>query len=108
MVSRLLGGGELIELPQPRRQSPSRIQGLQPQSSGVRPVDAGSSAPGWSPADELAALETVWESLCQDATSPGSPLQLPNLPSPAQARGGPQRPLRQRNRLTDTNGRLVS
>jgi len=108
VVGRLLGGKELIELPQPRRQSPSRLQGLPTQSSGVRLGDAGSSALGWSPADELAALGTVWESRCQDATSPGTPLQLPNLPSPGQARGGVQRSLRQRNRLTGANGRLAS
>ncbi|MCP9901137.1 hypothetical protein KBZ09_10980 [Cyanobium sp. Cruz CV11-17] len=70
--------------------------------------EPGSAALGWSPADELDALETVWESLCQDATSPGAPLQLPSLPSPGLARGGAQRPLRQRNRLAGANGRLVS
>jgi hypothetical protein len=108
VVGRLLGSKELIELPQPRRQSPSRLQGLPTQSSGVRLRDAGSSALEWSPADELAALETVWESRCQDATSRGTPLQLPNRPSPRQARGRVQRSLCQRNRLTGAYGRLAS
>jgi hypothetical protein len=69
---------------------------------------AGSAAGGWSTADELAALETVWESLCQDAASPAPSLQLPNLPSTSLNRASAQRPLRQRNRLGAAPGHLVS
>ncbi|MCP9796737.1 hypothetical protein [Cyanobium sp. Lug-B] len=71
-----------IELPQPRRQN---------RPSG----EARPSATGWSPADELAALETVWASLCQDAASPAPSLQLPVLSRSSLSRDADRRPLRQ-------------
>ncbi|KAF0652196.1 hypothetical protein L107_14942 [Cyanobium sp. Copco_Reservoir_LC18] len=74
-----------IELPQPRRQNrPSR--------------ETGPSATGWSPADELAALETVWASLCQDAASPAPSLQLPVISRSSLSRDPDRRPLRQLQR----------
>jgi hypothetical protein len=85
-----------IELPQPRRQS---------RSSG----DVPSSAEGWSPADELAALETVWASLCQDAASPAPSLQLPVISRSSPSRQGDDgRPQRQRPRPRIDTGRIAS
>jgi hypothetical protein len=84
-----------IELPQPRRQ---------PRPSGEGP---GSSA-GWSPADELAALETVWASLCQDAASPTPSLQLPVIARSSFGHAGERRPLRQRQRRREDPGRIAS
>jgi len=84
-----------IEIPQPRRQS---------RSSG----EARSSAEGWSPADELAALETVWASLCQDAASPAPSLQLPVISRSSPNRQGDGRPQQQRQRLRIDTGRIAS
>ncbi len=85
-----------IELPQPRRQS---------RSSG----EVRSSAEGWSPADELAALETVWASLCQDAASPAPSLQLPVISRSSPSRQGDDgRPQRQRPRPRIDTGRIAS
>lgn len=84
-----------IELPQPRRQS---------RPSG----EARPSAAGWSPADELAALETVWASLCQDAASPAPTLQLPVISRSSLNRDGEGRPLRQRQRRRNDSGRIAS
>lgn len=83
-----------IELPQPRRQS--------------RPSGEVRSAAGWSPADELAALETVWASLCQDAASPAPSLQLPVISRSSFNRDGEGRPLRQRQRRRNDTGRIAS
>lgn len=98
----------MIELPQSRRQSQPRFQGLSHQCSETLPALARLAEVGWSPADELAALETVWESLCQDAASPALSLQLPNFPSTSLNCASAQRPPRQRDRLADTPGRLAS
>jgi hypothetical protein len=84
-----------IELPQPRRQ---------PRPS----AEARSSAEGWSPADELAALETVWASLCQDAASPAPSVQLPVISLPSSSRQGDGRSLRQRRRLSVDTSRIAS
>ncbi len=84
-----------IELPQPRRQS--------------RPSGEGrSSAAGWSTADELAALETVWASLCQDAVSPGTSPQLPVISRSSLDPDGDRQPLRQRQRRRIDTGRIAS
>ncbi|MEA5411744.1 hypothetical protein VB737_08195 [Synechococcus sp. BA-120 BA3] len=84
-----------IELPQPRRQS--------------RPsAEARSAAEAWSPADELAALETVWASLCQDAASPAPALQLPVISRSSPIRGGDVRPVRQRQSRRIDSGRIAS
>ena len=91
-----------IELPQPRRQSRSSGEA---RSSGEVP----SSAEGWSPADELAALETVWASLCQDAASPAPSLQLPVISRSSPSRQGDDgRPQRQRPRPRIDTGRIAS
>jgi hypothetical protein len=84
--SLLVGGMVTIELPQPRRQS---------RSSG----EALSSAEGWSPADELAALETVWASLCQDAASPAPTLELPVISRSNPSRAADGRRQRQPRRI---------
>ena len=83
-----------IELPQPRRQA--RPSGEVHSSSEVR-----SSAEGWYPADELAALETVWASLCQDAASPTPTLELPVISrsNPSRAADGRTQRLRQPRRI---------
>ena len=84
-----------IELPQPRRQS--------------RPsAESRSSATGWSPADELAALETVWASLCQDAASPAPSLQLPAMSCSSLSRDAERRPLRQLQRRRNDADRIAS
>ena len=56
----------------------------------------------------LAALETVWESLFQDAASPAPSLQLPTLPSTSLTMPVSKVPRRHRNRLGDAPGRLTS
>lgn len=78
-----------IELPQPRRQP--------------RP-----SAADWSAADELAALETVWDSLCQDAARPAATLQLPVLSRSLLSRDGGRRSLRRLQRRRSESGRIAS
>ncbi len=85
-----------IELPQPRR--PARPSGE------VR----SSSTEGWSPADELAALETVWASLCQDAASPTPSLQLQVISRSSPNREGDGRPLRQHQSRRIDTGRIAS
>jgi hypothetical protein len=97
----------MIDLPQPRRQSQARLQ--EPLGRGPEALSAERSSAelGWSPADELATLEVVWESLCHDAVSPTTPLQLPSF-STTQARAGGQRPVRPHNCLADPQGRLAS
>ncbi len=97
----------MIDLPQPRRQPQARLQDQPRQGPDALSVAMLATEMGWSPADELATLEVVWESLCHDAVSPTTALQLPTIPSP-QGRAGGQRPVRQRNRLTDPQDRLAS
>ena len=96
----------MIELPmfrhpsQPRPESPAR------QLSDAPPADAGSIDAGWTPTDELAALEVVWDSLCQDAARPVASLQMPKISRTAPV--DRQSPPRQRNRFTDAPARLAS
>jgi hypothetical protein len=98
----------MIELPmfrhpsQPRPESPAR------QLSDAPPADAGTIDAGWSQADELAALEVVWDSLCQDAASPVASLQMPKISRTTPAPVDRQSPLRQRNRFTEGPARLAS
>ena len=96
-----------IELPQPRRQSRSSGEALssgEARSSG----EVGSSAEGWSPADELAALETVWASLCQDAASPAPTLELPVISRSNPSRAADGRPQRQRQPRRIDSERIAS
>jgi hypothetical protein len=98
----------VIDLPQPGRQSQPRRPDLSPHGAEPLAAESRSTELGWSPTDELATLEVVWESLCQDAASPVTSLQLPTIAPTTQARAGGQRPLRQRNRLVEDQGRLAS
>ncbi len=84
-----------VELPQPRRQ---------PRPSG----DVSSTAEGWSPADELAALETVWASLCQDAASPAPTLELPVFSRSTPSRAAVGRSQRQRQPRQIDSERIAS
>ncbi len=86
-----------------RHPSQPRPESLAGQCSDAPPVDA-----GWSPADELAALEVVWDSLCQDAASPVASLQLPRISRSIPAPVDRQPFLHQRNRFTDAPARLAS
>jgi hypothetical protein len=99
-----------IELPQTHHQTPGPL----------RPGPGGrAGALGWSEADELAALETVWESLCQEAAAPRPVVPLPDLPSSrlarassrleaARTRNAGRSPQRRQDRLTDASDRLAS
>ncbi|MCP9931694.1 hypothetical protein KBY82_12975 [Cyanobium sp. AMD-g] len=98
----------MTELPQPRLQFQSWPQGMARRCSEAPPAAARLASMGWSQADELAALETVWESLCQDAASAGTALQLPSLTRAPKPPVGGQRPQRQRNRLAEISRRLAS
>lgn len=92
---KVVGRMAMIELPQPRRQP--------------RPSGEGRSVPaGWSPADELAALETVWASLCQDAASPAASPQLPIISRSSLDPDRDRRPLRQRQVRREDSGLIAS
>ena len=97
----------MIELPQPRRRSQPSLPSLPQQSSRAFPAESQRAAMGWSPADELAALETVWESLCQDAATSATSRHLPSFTSIPVARSSVQPPQRQQNRLAESPGRLA-
>ncbi|WP_216904952.1 hypothetical protein [Synechococcus sp. CCY 9618] len=74
-----------IELSQPSSQRDSR------QASVSR-----SGELGWSSADELAALEAVWDCLCQESTALRPSPRLPELPPSGPVRPVKQLPSRQR------------
>jgi hypothetical protein len=99
-----------IELPQTHHQTPGP---LRPGSGGR------AGALGWSEADELAALETVWDSLCQEAAAPRPVVQLPDRPSSRLARASSRpeaawtrnavrSPQRRQDRLINGSARLAS
>ena len=98
----------MFELPMLRHPSQSRPESLAGQRSDAPPVDAGAVDSGWSPADELATLEVVWDSLCQDAASPVASLQLPKISRSTPAPVDRQPFLHQRNRFTDAPVCLAS
>lgn len=73
-----------MEHSQPRRPSPS-----------LPLTQLTSTDRGWSPADEVAALDEVWASLCQDAAVPAPALQLPVISRSGLRRDADRRPERQ-------------
>jgi len=83
----------MLELQQIVRQSNGRPMQQQSRGrpspavhNGTDQAEAGRDASGWTPDDELAALETVWESLCLDAASSQAPLQPPERSNTRPAR----------------------
>jgi hypothetical protein len=91
----------MIELPQARRRSQPSLPSLPRQPFEALLAEAHSAELGWSATDELAALETVWESLCQDAASPAA-----LLPAAHYLQHSPG--MQQRYRLAEALGRLAS
>lgn len=102
----------MLEFPQIRRplnENPLGARPSQAKRPGQGPPDTANLSTAWSTDDELAALEAVWESLCQDAAASQAALHLPPLrPLSRLPRFDHRQPRRGFDRADGPSGRLAS